>query len=309
MATDVVPQLMREIETAFKSNTMTDRRLASVSKRIRDGTASLSDGHLYAERIGKNASKALQKVLTEENLPDGRLYYNIANRTVKPVLMENQRLINDAASEIQKIDDIKKGIGLNSVKPNFPEERVQGLIDKMTADGIGIDDALRWLTEPIVNNSEAFYDDFVKENAEFRSKSGLKTKISRVAENKACEWCRALEGTFDYGKAPEDIYRRHEFCRCVVTVISEKSRTSENVWSKKSWQSTPEELARREGTKGSITSARERKEVLERLETDRLVKQVMDATGYSRETSLDIVNQGQTKIDKELKKARSRKAK
>lgn len=309
MATDVVPQLMQEINTAFKTNNMTDRRLASVSKRIRDGTASLADGHLYAERVGKNASKALQKVLTEENLPDGRLYYNIANRTVKPVLMENQRLINEAASDIQKIADVKSGIGLNSVKPNFPEERVQGLIDKMTADGIGIDDALRWLTEPIVNNSEAFYDDFVKENAEFRSKSGLKTKISRVAESKACEWCRALEGTFDYGKAPEDIYRRHEFCRCVVTVISEKSRTSENVWSKKSWQSTPEELARREGTKGSITSARERKEVLERLETDRLVKQVMDATGYSRETSLDIVNQGQTKIDKELKKARSRKAK
>jgi len=309
MATDVVPQLMQEIETAFKSNTMTDRRLASVSKRIRDGTATLSDGHLYAERIGKNASKALQKVLTEENLPDGKLYYNIANRTVKPVLAENQRLINDAAADIQKITDVKTGIGLNSVKPNFPEERIQGLIDKMTADGIGIDDALKWLAEPIVNNSEAFYDDFVRENADFRSKSGLKTKITRIAESKACEWCQDLAGTFDYGHAPDDIYRRHEFCRCVVTVTSERDRTTQNVWSKKQWQSTPEELARREGTKGAVSSAAERKQVLERLETDKLVKKVMNATGYSRQTSLDIVNQGQAKIDKELKKARSRKAK
>lgn len=308
MATDVVPQLMQEINTAFKTNNMTDRRLASVSKRIRDGTASLADGHLYAERVGKNASKALQKVLTEENLPDGRLYYNIANRTVKPVLMENQRLINEAASDIQKIADVKSGIGLNSVKPKFPEERIQGLIDKMTADGIGIDDALKWLAEPIVNNSEAFYDDFVKENASFRSKSGLKTKITRVAESKACEWCRGLEGTFEYGREPADIYKRHEFCRCVVTVTSERDKTTGDVWSKKSWQSTPEELARREGTKGAVTSAKERLETLERLEKDKLVKQVMDATGYGRETSLSIVNQGQAKIDKELKKARSRKA-
>ena len=305
MAQDVVPQLMSEIETAFRNNTMKDRTLASVSKRIRDGTATLTEGHTYAEHIGKSASKALQQVLTEKNLPDGRLYYNIANRTVVPLLESNQSLINEAAFEIQKIADAKVGINLNPVKPDFPKERVTGLIDKMTADGISLEDALIWIGEPIVNNNEAFYDDFVRENAEFRSNAGLKTKISRIAEVKACEWCRNLEGTYEYGAQPDDIFRRHEFCRCTVTVTSEKQ--SQSAWTKKSWKSTPEEIQRREGIKPEKLSSEERRQVLERLDKDKTVKQIMEATGYSRETANTIAGQSPSKIEKVLRDARKQK--
>lgn len=265
--TDVVPELMADIETAFNTYCMTDRKLATVSKRIRDGTASQVDGHAYAERIGKNASKALQNVLTEGRLPDGRLYYNIANRTVVPQLETNQKLINEAASSIQKGIDAKQKIQMGSVNPEFPKSRIKGLIDKMTAEGIELEEALEWLGEPIVNNSEAFMDDFVRENADFRYKSGLTPTISRIAEPKCCEWCADLEGTWKYGDAPDDIYRRHEFCRCAVTVTYERS--TQDVWSKRSWASTPEEISRRVNTKPERMTASERQEVLNRLATDR----------------------------------------
>ena len=265
--TDVVPELLSEIETAFKSYSMTDRKLATVSKRIRDGTATQVDGHTYAERLGKNASKALLDVLTEDNLPDGKLYYNIATRTVIPTLENNQVLINEAAAEIQKTIDGKSKIYLNSVKPSFPKERINGLIDKMTAEGITLEDALVWIREPIVNNSEAFFDDFIRENAEFRNSAGMKSTITRVAEYKACEWCKNLEGTYEYGKHPEEIFARHEFCRCEVTFTS--NRTSQSVWSKKSWQSSEEELARRVGTKAESMTVQERQDLLERLDKEK----------------------------------------
>ena len=271
MAADVVPKLLADIETAFQSNTMKDRQLATVSKRIRDGTATQIDGHTYSLRLGKNASKALQEVLTVENLPDGKLYYNIATRTVIPTLQNNQALVNEAASEIFKEMDKANGISLNAIKPKFPKERINGLIDKMTAEGIDVQDALKWLAEPIVNNTEAFYDDFIRDNAEFRRDAGLKTIITRIAESKACEWCKDLEGTYEFGYAdtmPDDIYKRHEFCRCTVTVTSLKDRTSENVWSKKSWKASDEELQRRIGTKPERTSAEERQQVLEQLRKD-----------------------------------------
>ena len=268
MAADVVPKLLADIETAFQSNTMKDRQLATVSKRIRDGTATQIDGHTYSLRLGKNASKALQEVLTVENLPDGKLYYNIATRTVIPTLQNNQALVNEAASEIFKEMDKANGISLNAIKPKFPKERINGLIDKMTAEGIDVQDALKWLAEPIVNNTEAFYDDFIRDNAEFRDNAGLKTTITRISESKACEWCKDLDGSFEYGKAPDDIYKRHEFCRCVVTVTSERDRTSQNVWTKKKWQSSEEELQRRIGTKPERTSAEERQQVLEQLRKD-----------------------------------------
>ena len=241
MAADVVPVLNERIETSFKSNVMKDRRIAQISKRIRDGTATFVDGHDYAERLGENLSRALTENLTADTLPDGKLYYNIAKRTVTPALETNYNLTNEAAADIQKILDAQAGIGLNAVKADFPAERIQGLIDKMTADGITLEQALVWLAEPIVNNSEAFFDDFIDSNAKFRNDVGLKATITRKVAGNCCDWCAAMAGTYDYDKAPPDIYRRHEFCRCTVTYQSGK--TSQNVWSKRKWESSPEEKA------------------------------------------------------------------
>lgn len=309
MATDVVPELLSEIETAFKSHNISDRTLARVSKRIRDGTATQIDGHAYAERLGKNASKALQDVLTEDNLPDGKLYYNIATRTVIPTLETNQALINDAAAEILKTEDAINNLHLNAIKPKFPVERINGLIDKMTAEGIEFEQALAWIREPIVNNSEAFFDDFVRENAKFRVNAGLKTTISRVAENKACDWCQDLAGTYEYGYAPDEIYARHEFCRCVVTVTSRRSNTSQNAWSKREWQASKEEIERRVNATPDRTSAAERLEILARRDKDKIVKQIMEVTGYDRKTANRMADEPYEKIQKELAKARLRNTK
>ena len=147
---DVVPALNEEITLKFQRNMMRDRRAARVAERIQNGTAVLADGHEYAQTLGECLANALQTTLTEENLPDGTMYYNIANRTVKPALMVNYDLVNENAAEIQKVVD--KGIGLNAVKAAFPEERINGLIDKI------VDVGLVYITEPIVNNTEAFFD-------------------------------------------------------------------------------------------------------------------------------------------------------
>lgn len=243
MAADVVPQLNEAIQTSFKTNVMRDRQIAQVSKRIRDGTATFVDAHKYAERLGENLSKALVTNLTEQTLPDGKLYYNIAKRTVTPALEETYNLTNDVNESVQAILDKKSKIGLKSVRADFPDERIQGLIDKMTTDGITLEDALKWLGEPIINNAEAFVDDFIDTNARVRLETGLKATLTRIAEPGCCKWCEALAGTYDYGSAPPEIYQRHEFCRCTVTYQS--GRKSQNVWTKKSWESTPEQLEER----------------------------------------------------------------
>jgi hypothetical protein len=175
----------------------------------------------------------------------------------------------------------------------------------MTADDIELEQALIWIGEPIVNNSEAFFDDFIRQNAKFRSEAGLKTTITRIAEAKCCEWCQALEGTYEYGNHPGEIFARHEFCRCSVTYRSE--RTSQNVWSKKSWESTDEEIERRVGTKPQIKSKYERAEMLARLERDREINRIMELTGYTRRTSAEIARQTPEKIAKDIEIAQKSK--
>ena len=280
MAQDVVPILNEQIQSSFKNYCLKDRRLTQISKRIRDGTANLRDAHDYAEHLGENLSQALVTNLTADNLPNGTLYYNIAQRTVIPSLEENYNLVNDISKDIQAIADKKAKIGLGAVRADFPTSRINGLIDKMTADNILLEQAINWLREPIVNNSEAFFDDFVKANAEFRTNVGLKATITRSVASGCCKWCEELAGTYDYDNAPDEIYARHEFCRCTVTFQSQK--TSQNVWSKKTWESTPEELERRKniGQQSEMTP-RERIESVNQVYRDQNVRQFLNETGMT----------------------------
>ena len=284
MAQDVVPELNEKIQSSFKNYCMKDRRLIQISNRIRDGTADFKDAHDYAEHVGENLSKALVNNLTADNLPNGKLYYNIASRTVTPSLEENYELVNDISAQIQKAIDKKAKIGLGSVKADFPKERIQGLIDKMSADDLDLEDAIKWLKEPIVNNSEAFADDYIKANASFRTEAGLKTKIIRRADPNCCKWCSDLEGEYDYGSAPDDIYRRHEFCRCTVTYQSAK--TSQNVWSKRTWETSAEDLEKRKDTgSSSKMTVQDRISQAENLEREKVISNYVKETGYSRATA------------------------
>lgn len=306
MAADVVPVLNEKIQTSFQSNMMRDRRIAQISKRIRDGTATFVDGHDYAERLGESLSKALISNLNEENLPDGRLYYNIAKRTVTPALQNNYELTNEAAEQIQSIIDSRLGIGLKSIKADFPESRINGLIDKMTTEGISLEDALIWLGEPIINNSEAFFDDFIDSNAKFRTEAGLKATITRIAEANCCPWCDSLAGTYEYGSAPDDIYRRHQYCRCTVTYQTGKK--SQNVWSKSQWESSPEEIDRRKtiGQKSTISAA-ERIEQAAQLLRDEVISDFQKETGYSRRSAGIITrNKNPAEVLKEVEKIKER---
>lgn len=292
---DIVPALNEEITRKFNNNMMRDRRAARITKRIQDGTADLLDGHEYAQALGESLSNALRTTLTEENLPDGTMFFNIADRTVKPALRVNYELVNDNAAEIQKIVD--NGIGLNAVRADFPEGRINGLIDKI------VDNGLMWLTEPIINNTEAFFDDYIKANAEARSEAGLDVKIIRTAAFNCCKWCAGKEGTFSYNRAEldaQDIFARHEFCRC--SVIYSNGKTRQNIWSKKTWEATPEELERRKDIRGRpVLSERERMEALRASNKDRYIG-ILRAAGYDNDRAQTIYARAlaKTKDDAEL---------
>lgn len=230
MVEDIVPGLLKEIQSEFTEEISRDAKIGAIEKRIAKGTATMADVHQYAARLGENLSAVLIEYLDADNLPDQTLYYNIADRIVRPMLEDVHISINDTAIEIQKIIDEASGIGLNGIRADFPKGRVHGLIDKMVEAG---EDYPKWLGEPVINCTESFSDDYMKTNASFREDAGLKIKIVRTAEATACDWCKNLEGEYSYDDLPDEIYARHEFCRCDVTYISEKDRIRQNVWTKK----------------------------------------------------------------------------
>ena len=98
--TDAVPELWEQISRDFNRSASTDIWIRSFLRRVKDGTATSEEASVYAGRLGTHAGKALARALKKESLPDGKLYWNIADRTIRPLLTEVHRRVNDAAAAV-----------------------------------------------------------------------------------------------------------------------------------------------------------------------------------------------------------------
>lgn len=210
-------------------------------EKVSKGTANLIDVEKYSRTLGNILSQSLKKFVTPDFLPDERLYYNIAQTVLEPMLKDNYEFVNDLASQVQKSIDSKAKIQLNPQKAIYPVERINQVINAVSDVNAEWETIQRRLDSPVCTVTESFYDDYVKENAKFRNDSGLNCYITRTASANCCKWCSSLAGRYAYSDAPPDIYRRHDNCTCTVTF--ENGKTRQDVWSKKTWEvkETPKE--------------------------------------------------------------------
>lgn len=244
---DIAPDLLKKILELFAEKTERDPTIAEILEHIDAGTATAEDVQRFAIALGGHESDALLDVLTPDVLPDGKMYYNIAERTVRPTIEQSHELFSEAAAQIQKQLNENAGIGLRAVTPKLDEDRVRGIIDKISDAPLFED--VRWvLNEPIRVLVQSFADEFVKANAEFQADTGLSPTITRTVAGGCCQWCRALAGKYTYqNDVPDDVYRRHAYCRCLVTYDpGDGSKRVQNVHSKK-W-ATREEIEERQET-------------------------------------------------------------
>lgn len=113
------------------------------------------------------------------------------------------------------------------------------------------------LLRALTNASQSIVEDDIKETIEQRTKAGLKNKIIRVSSGYCCKWCDKLAGEYDADNAPDDIYRRHDNCTCVVLFKSEKGY--ENVHKKIVYRTVEEGLNYREIKLSKVSNSIKRK--------------------------------------------------
>lgn len=245
---DVAPSLYERVNAEFKNRIETNKRLNTLLRRIQNGEATYLEANEYAVKVGEALRDGF-RTITPEDLPDGRMYYNIADRVIRPNMEEEYEIIADAAEMTQKALNTNAGLGLNAVRPGKGGNRVQGIIDRVSAEDFNL---ISWiLEEPVINYAQYIVDGSIRVNADFQMRAGLSPKIIRKAEpsgtrsvkrgNKSyiyvvpCKWCRALEGEYDYyevSNTGNDVFRRHENCRCTVTYEPGDGKR-QNVWTKK----------------------------------------------------------------------------
>lgn len=256
MVEDIVPSLLKKIKSEFEGARLDSEVLKDLLSKLQHSKASYLDANQYAIEIGEILSKALGASLTNETLPDGKMYYNIAQRVLTDVLGRNYELVSDYTEQVQNNLNSEAKIGLTAQVPELNQDRIDGLVNRLASEE-SFDDVKWLLVDPIVIFSQSIVDDSIRKNAEFHHKVGLSPKIVRRVVGHPCKWCKSLEGSYNYPEVPKDIYRRHGNCRCTVDYHPGNGK-KQNVHTKK-WTDEKQKLVRKRSRIG-IESVDEREQ-------------------------------------------------
>lgn len=236
---DVAPGLHDKIQQAFQTNLASNKTVASIAEKIASGNANYTDAGNYAEAIGDCLSGALKKHLTVSNLPDGIMYWNIAERAVRPFYEEEYRMASNAAATVQKSLNTKAGIGLNARKAELDADALDGIMDMFCA--ADYDDSIEQVLETAEYFARQTVDKTLKENEEFQYQCGRHPKVIRRAGMGCCTWCAEREGTYEYPNVPNNVYDRHDYCKCSVDYDpGDNSGRVKDLWDQGTWRSEEE---------------------------------------------------------------------
>ena len=232
---DVAPKLADELLSAYKK--AISKVLNKYEKYIKQGSVSYETAHNFSLEAYDIAFNAVKKTLTPDALPDERLYFNIAERTLKPLIEQGCNDIADYCKQIQKNMNDSLGAHIKAADIPLEADRIDDIVSH-AANIEKFDDVIDKIGYSMENLYQHVVDESIRCNADMHYKLGFKPKIIRIAESKCCEWCSNLEGTYNYADVSNqgnDVFRRHRNCRCTVLYEEKKGdkykRT--DVWSKK----------------------------------------------------------------------------
>lgn len=89
---DIAPALLGRIRADFL------RPLRNAAPSAATYPAALD----YADLVDGALAEAFRLHLSADTLPDGRMYWNIADRVLRPLLEEDHSLVADAAAAVQQ---------------------------------------------------------------------------------------------------------------------------------------------------------------------------------------------------------------
>ena len=240
---DVAPEIYENIRSDFIAGVKGDKELNRLAKKIKAGKGTQGDMSDLADRFGVQSSKALKANLILAELPDQRLYWNIAEKTIQPLLMQTYGNINNFATMQLEAVDKAGNIAVQIMPGRYPENRINQVMN-FAANCTTQTELDNALTDPVIAANRKFYDDFQKANAELRVELGLRQMVVRQYDDvglhngkDTCGWCLERAGTWDYADAKAaGVFQRHPGCGCTIEVYTEKGINRQTDWTRNQWE-------------------------------------------------------------------------
>lgn len=230
---DIVPAIFEKIEKTFKLKTKESKIIKKKLKALKDKRATYQDANDFAIELGDILASAFSSNISTEDLPDGKMYYNIAKRLIEPNMIKNYELVGDYARIVQESLNKQAQISIEAQKADLNQDRIDKLVNKIS-EYDSFEQGNWLLNEPIKNFTQAIVDDTIKKNADLHYKAGLRPKIIRREKGNCCDWCKSIAGVYDYQEVKNtgnDVFSRHRYCRCTVDYVPGDGR-KQDVWSK-----------------------------------------------------------------------------
>lgn len=218
--------LLAAVQKRFAEYVDQSDRITRLYAKARDGNLDYNGANDFAIQIGNAMAKAFKLELDSSILPGGSMPYDMADTLMRTMLGDGYGLVSTMCEAAQTYTNTAAGLGLKAIRPELDNDRIYGIIKRL-AEAEQYDDVAWILGEPIVNYHQAVVDDSVRINAQFHFSAGLKPQIQRTCVGGCCQWCSDLAGRYDYSEVKNrgnDIYKRHERCRCTLTYMPDKFR-------------------------------------------------------------------------------------
>lgn len=192
----------------------TSPTIRALSRKIKNNTATLQDAYRYAREVGNIRKKTLKNVIDSEKLPDGRMYYNIANDVVNDSLKKDHKTVAEFAKSAQRIKNQSMKLGLEPLEEEVDQENIDSIIDAVSSDEYNkVSTMFGIMCATFVSR---VVDRSIYKNASYQNKIGIKIIIERTGGANCCPWCEGLTGSWPIDQAPDDVRARHDNCSCSV---------------------------------------------------------------------------------------------
>lgn len=209
-----------DIRGPFLEAVRADKKAQALWTAIQNGQATYETASLYAAQIGE----CLAKVLKEHAPLGGISEWDIEDLIPRSLGLDHE-MVTEACRTVQQELNADASLGIQYQPPFFDRDRAYGLVDELrnNPEFVNIQDAFY---DQLVNFSQNVVDESIRRNARVMSNAGVQSRVIRRAEFKACPWCKAVAGNYDYLDVKEtgnDVWRRHENCRCTIDYITERN--------------------------------------------------------------------------------------
>ena len=221
------------VDGEFKRLTAKDRLCAVVLKAVRENdTAALRRLGLggfaqYAGRLSELMTASVRGGL--DYSPD----FAALMRQVNSPVRYAHHLVNECGTAVQTALDEQNGLRLRVVQPEYNDGRTKAIVGEAAESDS--EHAADNLATQLGTEVKDAGNEFMRQNAEQRSRAGFKVTVERTGGANCCPWCADRIGRWELKDAPKDVFGVHDKCTCMVTYtdgrgVSTQAKAAAGKW-------------------------------------------------------------------------------